>query len=64
VTVIEREAMRADAWATALTVMGAKHGLAFATQHNLAARFVSRGQHGLEETMTPAFQQYLDADTQ
>ena len=62
VTVIDREAMRADAWATALTVMGADHGLAFATQHNLAARFVSRGPHGLQETMTPAFQQYLDAD--
>ncbi len=64
VSVIDRQAMHADAWATALTVMGAEHGLAFATQHNLAARFVSRGQQGLEEMMTPAFQQYLDADTQ
>ena len=64
VTVIDREAMRADAWATALTVMGAQEGLEFATRHGLAARFVSRGQNGLEETMTAAFQQYLDADTQ
>ncbi|WP_096144972.1 FAD:protein FMN transferase [Stenotrophomonas pictorum] len=64
VTVIEREAMRADAWATALTVMGATQGLAFATDHGLAARFLTRGPHGLEETMTAAFQQHLDADTQ
>src|SRR5690606_3867188 len=48
VTVIEREAMHADAWATALTVMGARQGLAFAAQHGLAARFVSRGSNGLE----------------
>lgn len=64
VTVIEREAMHADAWATALTVMGAQQGLAFATANGLAARFVSRGSNGLEESMTPAFQQYLDADRQ
>lgn len=64
VTVIERQAMRADAWATALTVMGAEQGLAFANRHGLAARFVSRGANGLEETMTSAFQQYLDADKQ
>ncbi len=61
VTVIDREAMRADAWATALTVMGAEQGLAFATANGLAARFVARGAAGLEETMSPAFQQYLDA---
>lgn len=64
VTVIDREAMRADAWATALTVMGAEQGLAFARHHDLAARFVSRGNAGLEEVMTPAFQRYLDADAQ
>ncbi len=61
VTVIDREAMRADAWATALTVMGAEEGLAFATVNGLAARFVSRRAEGLDETMSPAFQQYLDA---
>lgn len=64
VTVVEREAMHADAWATALTVMGAQQGLAFATEHGLAARFVSRGSNGLEESMTPAFQQYLETDRQ
>ncbi len=64
VTVIERQAMRADAWATALTVMGAEDGHAFAVRHGLAARFVWRGDEGLVEAMTPAFQRYLDAPTQ
>jgi thiamine biosynthesis lipoprotein len=64
VTVISRDAMHADAWATALTVMGADEGLAFANQHDLAARFITRADTGLVETMTPAFQRYLDASTQ
>jgi len=64
VTVIARDAMHADAWATALTVMGADEGLAFANQHELAARFITRADTGLVETMTPAFQRYLDASTQ
>ncbi|PZU26310.1 MAG: thiamine biosynthesis protein ApbE [Stenotrophomonas sp.] len=64
VTVISRDAMRADAWATALTVMGAEEGLAFANDHDLAARFITRSSNGLIETMSPAFQRYLDASTQ
>ena len=64
VTVIARDAMHADAWATALTVMGAEEGLAFANDHDLAARFITRGSNGLVETMTPAFQRHLDASTQ
>ena len=64
VTVIARDAMLADAWATALTVMGADEGLAFANDHDLAARFITRSSNGLVETMTPAFQRYLDASTQ
>ncbi|MGB3392316.1 MAG: FAD:protein FMN transferase [Stenotrophomonas sp.] len=63
VTVIHREAMYADAWATALTVMGATAGLAFAEAHGLAARFVQRGGVGLVEALSPAFQQHLDAST-
>ncbi|MEG0186950.1 MAG: FAD:protein FMN transferase, partial [Stenotrophomonas sp.] len=64
VTVIARDAMLADAWATALTVMGADEGLTFANDHDLAARFITRSSKGLVETMTPAFQRYLDASTQ
>ena len=62
VTVIDRQTMHADAWATALTVLGTEQGLAFARAQGLAARFVSRDGSGLQEAMTPAFQQYLDAD--
>ncbi|MCW4453461.1 FAD:protein FMN transferase [Flavobacterium sp. MXW15] len=61
VTVVARAAMDADAWATALTVMGADEGMAFARAHGIAARFVSRGAEGVEEAISPAFQQHLDA---
>lgn len=61
VTVIADSAMRADAWATALTVMGAAEGHAFAQARNLAARFVSRGPDGLVESMTDAFRAHLPA---
>ena len=61
VTVIAHSAMDADAWATALTVMGADDGLAFAREHGLAARFVSRHADGLREAISPAFQHHLDA---
>ncbi len=55
VTVIADSAMRADAWATALTVMGPDAGHAFAIRHNLAARFLLRGDDGLRERLTPRF---------
>jgi len=61
VTVVAANAMHADAWATALTVMGAVRGHAFATRHGLAARFLQRTADGLRETMTPAFEPYLAA---
>lgn len=61
VTVVAADAMHADGWATALTVMGVKEGLAFATDHGLAARFVTRTPTGLEERLSPAFQRLLDA---
>ncbi|KAF1691189.1 thiamine biosynthesis protein ApbE [Pseudoxanthomonas koreensis] len=59
VTVVAADAMHADAWATALTVMGAAAGLEFASAHALAARFVARTGAGLEETMTGAFKAHL-----
>ena len=61
VTVVATDAMRADAWATALTVMGATAGRAFAARHGLAARFLQRSAQGLQETMTPAFERHLAA---
>lgn len=60
VTVIADDAMRADAWATALTVMGAEAGYRFAQQRNIAARFVVRGSdHELIESTTDAFRTRL-----
>ncbi|MBO9716624.1 MAG: FAD:protein FMN transferase [Pseudoxanthomonas sp.] len=61
VTVVAADAMHADAWATALTVMGASAGLEFARTHGLAARFVVRAGARLRESMTDAFQSHLAA---
>lgn len=61
VTVIAEDAMHADALATALTVMGATAGYEFAQSRNLAARFLSRTEHGLRERMTDAFLARLPA---
>ena len=61
VTVIADDAMHADAWATALTVMGAEAGHRFAQQRNIAARFVVRGDRGPIESMTDAFRARLPA---
>ncbi len=58
VTVVADDAMRADAWATALTVMGAEAGLAFAREHGLVARFVTIGA---EPTITAGFERHLEA---
>ncbi|MDN5781349.1 MAG: FAD:protein FMN transferase [Luteimonas sp.] len=55
VTVIADDAMRADAWATALTVMGFDAGFDFARAHGIAARFVAADASGDGIRMTPAF---------
>ena len=59
VTVIAPNAMQADAWATALTVMGCEAGFAFAESRGLAARFVSRTNAGPCERMTETFKARL-----
>jgi len=62
VTVLAPTCMDADAWATALTVMGPDAALAFARAHNLAALIVSRGAgEGLQERLSPALMAMLDA---
>ncbi|MFC3550183.1 FAD:protein FMN transferase [Lysobacter cavernae] len=55
VTVIARDAMHADGWATALTVLGSDAGYDFACARGLAARFVDTRGDGRGERMTPAF---------
>lgn len=60
VTVLADAAMTAEAMATALAVMGPVEGPAYADAMNLAAAFVVRGDSGLTEIVTPAFQSMLD----
>lgn len=59
VTVVAGDAMHADAWATALTVLGTREGYDFACGHRLAARFVDTRDGRIDERMTPAFQALL-----
>jgi thiamine biosynthesis lipoprotein len=61
VTVLAKDCMSADAWATALTVMAPDAALAFAAEHDLAALIVSRSADGLEERLSPSLQAMLDA---
>ncbi|HLT40054.1 MAG TPA: FAD:protein FMN transferase, partial [Enhygromyxa sp.] len=63
VTVIQRgreteSAALADAWATALNVLGPDQGPALAEQLGLAAYFLVRTEHGFEARATPAFAAY------
>lgn len=60
VTVLHPSALRADAYATALTVMGPFEGPDYAEALKLAACFVERTPRGLVERMTPAFAAMLD----
>ncbi|KKC25981.1 thiamine biosynthesis protein ApbE [Sphingomonas sp. SRS2] len=55
VSVIHRSAMLADAWATALTVLGTEEGLEIATREGLAARFVDQREH-----LSPALAEMLE----
>lgn len=61
VTVMAGDAMHADAWATALTVLGAQAGFEFAQAHGIAARFVVHGNPVPEATMTDGFLRRLAA---
>lgn len=60
VTVLHPECMRADALATAITVMGADEGMRFAEAQGLAALCLTRAGQGFEERMTPAFAAMLN----
>ncbi|MCI2261347.1 FAD:protein FMN transferase [Xanthomonas indica] len=55
VTVAAADAMRADAWATALGVLGAEVGLACAEREGIAVRFLLRQDGGVQERRSSAF---------
>ncbi|HSI33808.1 MAG TPA: FAD:protein FMN transferase [Tepidisphaeraceae bacterium] len=59
VSVIHESNARADAWATALFVLGPDEGYALAIKLNLAALFVTRGDGKFETRMTPGFEKCL-----
>ncbi|QDH69367.1 FAD:protein FMN transferase [Marilutibacter alkalisoli] len=60
VTVVASDAMHADGWATALTVLGIHTGYELACARGLAARFIAPATDGHAERMTPAFNALLD----
>lgn len=62
VTVVDPSAMMADAWATALTVLGYDEGMAVAQTHGLAVYFIQRQGEGFHGSYTPAFGQFLESD--
>jgi thiamine biosynthesis lipoprotein len=59
VSVVAGSAMRADALATALMVLGPGAGVRLALRKNIAALFVVREGERLGELHTPAFEPYL-----
>ncbi len=61
VTVVHISCMAADAWSTALTVLGLEAGLALAERQGLAARFVARSASGLHEHLSGSMRSMLEA---
>ena len=59
VTVVAESAMHADAYATALLVLGAEAGLAFAESRDLAVLFVERRGDGFELHRSTAMTRHL-----
>lgn len=59
VTVIADSAMRADAMATALMVIGSEAGYQLAQQRGLAVYFISKSQEGFSARATSTFTKFL-----
>jgi thiamine biosynthesis lipoprotein len=59
VVVVSSTALRADAWATALNVLGEREGYALAEEQGVAALFVTRRAGAWIQRATPAFAPYL-----
>ena len=59
ITVVHNSAMTADAYATALMVLGPDKGYEFARHHRLAAYFILRQNGHFDERMTPQFERYV-----
>ncbi len=59
VTVIAKQGGLADAYATAINVLGPEKGMAMAEQLSLAAYFLVREDNGFRVDMTDEFKQYM-----
>lgn len=55
VAVVAGNVAEADAWSTALLVLGSERGAALAERAGIAARFADIGEQGIEIGATPAF---------
>lgn len=62
VTVVDASTAIADAWATALTVLGPEDGYALARERGLAALFIVRADGGLQSLMTTALSDRFAVD--
>ena len=60
VSVLHARAMEADAWATALTVLGREEGAALAVREGLAARIITRDGGMTREWLSPALVAMVD----
>lgn len=59
VTVVTQSGALADAWATALNVLGENKGFELAQRSGLAAYFIVRNEDGFEVKYTDSFKQYM-----
>lgn len=60
VTVVHPDCIIADAWATALVVLGGESAMAVALEQGLAVYFIRRRGETLAHSYTPSFVGYLD----
>ena len=58
-SVIDPSAARADALATAFTVMGKERSIIFCKKNRIAAYFIVKNQDQFIQQMTPEFKKYL-----
>ncbi len=64
VTVVHPSSMLADAWATALIVLGTEQARAVAEAEGLAVYFIERDGEGFRSRYTAALEPYLEPETQ
>ena len=60
VTVLSDTTMKADAWATALMVLGPEEGYKIAEQQKLAVFFIIKTDQGFVQRETPLFSEYTE----